>query len=94
MKLFVITIFALTLFGQTFEAQGVCLAANHCMKCADDGNKCTGCFNWGSGTIGAKQYLSTVSDDASCAVSVANKITDCKYYLGTINVAAKSGNDC
>jgi len=63
------------------------------MICADGGEACTGCFNWGSGTIGAKQYLVGATGDAKCAVAVANKITDCKYYFGTI-VAAKSTNDC
>jgi len=93
MKLFVITIFALTLFGHTFADQGTCAAANHCMICADGGEACTGCFNWGSGTIGAKQYL-VGSAPAACAVAVANKITDCKYYKGDVLGSAKSPNDC
>jgi len=88
MKTTFITILALCLVGYTYTAQGTCAAASHCMGCTDDATTCFACFNWGSGKIGAKQLATN-----ACANAVANTVTDCKYYKGTIT-ATKSSSDC
>merc|ERR1712113_108076 len=93
MRTFFITILALCLANYTLSAQGTCTKASRCNGCTDDTTSatsaCSACFNWGAGgDIGARQLSGT-----SCATAVANKVTDCKYYLNTIS-ATKTINDC
>jgi len=45
MKIFIITIFALSVFGQTFAAQGTCEFESYCMGCTDDAKTCSACYN-------------------------------------------------
>merc|ERR550532_2043765 len=66
-----------------------CVATNYCMEChASTANYCLACFNWGSGSVGARQLASN-----TCTTAMANKITDCKYYTG-YSTSTKSASDC
>merc|ERR1712093_947471 len=58
------------------------------MGCTNDAATCFACFNWGSGSIGAKQLATNV-----CTTAVANVVTNCKWYKGTIT-STKSSSDC
>merc|ERR1712048_1492458 len=72
-----------------FTAQGTPAATSYCMGNVDNATTCSSCFNWGSGTIGARQLAT-----GSCATAVANKVTDCKYYAGAISGTMKTAGDC
>lgn len=85
---FIITILALCMIGYTFAAQGTPAASSYCMGNNDGATTCSACFNWGSGTIGARQLASN-----ACSTKVANTVTDCKFYKGTIT-STKSTSDC
>jgi len=74
-----------SLMSVAFTAQGTCASASYCMSCAEDKtDECVQCFNWGSGTIGARQV-----ENKKCTNAVANKVADCKYYNGYISTSSK-----
>lgn len=82
-------ILAICMITYSQAAQGTCAATSNCMGCTESGtDSCTACFNWGSGTKGARQLATT-----SCATAVANTVADCKYYNGGIT-ATKAASDC
>merc|ERR1712151_815823 len=88
MKLYTLLL-AFCAIQYVFTAQGTPAAASYCMGNTDNATTCSSCFNWGSGTIGARQLAT-----GSCANAVANKITDCKYYVGIISGTMKTVGDC
>jgi len=88
MKSAFITILALCFVGSTFTAQGTPAAASYCMGNNDNATTCSACFNWGSGTVGARQLAIS-----ACGTAVANTVASCKYYTGT-NTSTVSLQDC
>merc|ERR1711970_1120990 len=48
-----------------------------CMTCSAN-NSCGSCFNWGSGTVGARSLGSS-----TCTTALSRTMTDAKYYSGT-----------
>jgi len=88
MKIFA-TVLALCIIGYASAAQGTCVTSSYCMGCVDDAATCNACFNWGKGgTVGARQLASN-----ACSTAVANAVTDCKIYNGTIT-STKTKYDC
>lgn len=91
---FTITILALCLATYSQAAQGNCPKEYMCKGCSNDAITCFSCFNAQSSakplqtTNGARQL-----SGSSCATVIANGITDCKYYKGTIS-ATKTTGDC
>merc|ERR1711862_118115 len=71
---------------------GTCLKAKLCNACKNDTpsatSACDACYNWGSGTVGAKQLNGVL-----CSTAVANTVKDCKYYNTQIT-STKAINDC
>jgi len=63
------------------------LAASYCMGNNNDATTCSACFNWGTGTIGARKLATN-----ACATTVT-AITDCKYYNGKIT-STRTVYDC
>merc|ERR1712151_836987 len=86
MKLYTLLL-AFCAIQYVFTAQGTPAAASYCMGNTDNATTCSSCFNWGSGTIGARQLAT-----GSCANAVANKVTDCKYYNGNITSTKTTGD--
>jgi len=86
---FFITLLALCFASYTLAAaQGTCSSDSLCMGCNNDATTCFSCYNWTSTKLTAKQFASN-----ACATNVANTVTDCKYYNGTIT-ATKTLRDC
>jgi len=88
MKLFSLLL-ALFVIQQVFAAQGQPVAASYCMGNVDDSTNCSSCFNWGSGTIGARTYVA----NSTCGTAVTNAVASCKWYSGT-NTSTISLQDC
>jgi hypothetical protein len=68
-----------------------CQRTNFCMGCSDTvEDRCTACFNWGSGVLVAKSLIYFF-----CKVAIKPVVLNCKYYSGTSdNNAARTINDC
>jgi len=88
MKATFITILALCFVGYTITTQGTPAATSYCMGNNDNATTCSSCFNWGSGSVGAKTFATN-----ACASAVTNAIADCKWYSG-INTSTISLQDC
>lgn len=91
-----IAIIAIALMLQvTFQVS--CIPANYCMGCHDTtANYCTSCFNWGSGTVGARS-TATASSVQNCIAArpAALATTNCKAYSTVASTAtAKSNGNC
>merc|ERR1712048_1025517 len=71
-----------------FTAQGTPAATSYCMGNNDNATTCSSCFNWGSGTVGARNLATN-----ACTTKVTNAITDCKYYSG-LTTTTKTCSDC
>merc|ERR1711976_632305 len=54
-----------------------CLESMYCMGCSAT-NVCSSCFNWGSGSVGARSLASN-----TCTTKLTRTITDAKFYSGT-----------
>jgi len=66
-----------------------CVSTNYCMGChATTANQCVSCFNWGTGSVGARALNSSASP-ANCqtALHAAVKVSDTKVYSGSITTA-------
>jgi len=61
------------------------------MGCVENGTTCDSCFNWNLSTNAS--YKAKQLASAACTTNVANTVTDCKYYKGTIG-STKSKTDC
>lgn len=62
-----------------------CIATNYCMGChATTANECVSCFNWGTGTVGARA-LNTTPTPSNCqtAIVAAYKTANAQEYIGT-----------
>lgn len=53
-------------------------------------NACLSCFNWGSGSIGARSLISAACTSALTTTAV----TDCKFYYGTNNGTTQTLSNC
>merc|ERR1711953_135280 len=84
------TILALCMIGYSIAAYGTPPKASLCqIRSATSGtNTCVGCFNWGSGTIGARELAS-----AKCLVKVSNPVLNCLFYNNIIS-STKKYEDC
>jgi hypothetical protein len=82
------TIIALAIIGYAIAAQGTPAATSLCMGNNDSATTCSACYNYNLGTTGAKQFSTT-----TCATAVANTVTDCLWYSGTIT-STKALTDC
>merc|ERR1711937_156653 len=85
---FITLIVASLAISTIFAAQGTPAATSYCMGNVDNATTCSSCFNWGSGTVGARNLVT-----AACTTKVTNAITDCKYYSG-LSTATKAAHDC
>merc|ERR1712159_651908 len=57
---------------------------------ASTANVCLSCFNWGSGSVGARALASN-----TCANKLSTTlVTDCKYYSGTNGGTTQTANNC
>jgi len=58
----------------------------------DNANTCSSCFNWGSGSVGAR----VLDNSTLCTTKYTQLITDCKYYSGAQSntTTAIKTNDC
>merc|ERR1712177_192888 len=88
MKVYQLIIVVLAIKCVQTVTQGKPVAASYCMGNNNDATTCSKCFNWGSGTIGARQLATN-----ACSTKVANSVTDCKYYNGGIT-STKTTLDC
>lgn len=68
-----------------------CAASGYCMGCAmSTADSCTACFNWGSGSVGARALASN-----ACANKLTTTaITDCKFYSGVNGGSTQTINNC
>jgi len=68
-----------------------CAASGYCMGCdMSTANTCTSCYNYGSGSIGARALASS-----ACANKLATTlVTDCKFYSGYNAGSAQTVNNC
>lgn len=94
MKVLAIILIAMSV---AYTYQVSCAPANYCMGCsATVANHCTSCFDWGSGTVGARG-MATVSSVSNCIAArpAALATTNCKFYL-TVNTSAtaKTSMNC
>jgi hypothetical protein len=81
-------IIALAIIGYTIAGQGFPIAASLCMGNVDSSVSCSACYNYGLGTIGARQLLG-----GGCTIALVNPVTDCLWYSG-VNTATKLLTDC
>jgi len=80
-----ITILALFVIGYSTAATlGLPVKTSYCMGRLASKTGCKSCFNWGSGTIGARELLTE-----KCAAKVSNVVAGCLMYNGTIAKASK-----
>merc|ERR1712139_71599 len=75
MKTFVALVALLVIFQQANAIS--CAATQYCMGCSST-NVCSSCFNWGSGTVGARSLASS-----TCTASLTRTASNSKYYSGT-----------
>merc|ERR1711976_1021342 len=54
-----------------------CLESMYCMGCSAT-NVCSSCFNWGSGSVGARSLASN-----TCTTKLTKTTTDAQNYNGT-----------
>jgi len=54
-----------------------CAATQYCMGCSST-NVCSSCFNWGSGTVGARSLASS-----TCTATLTRTVSNAKFYSGT-----------
>merc|ERR1712017_15727 len=86
-----ITILALFVIGySTASSPSAPAKTAYCMERSTDKAKCTQCFNWGTGTIGARELKASVN---TCLVKVTNAVTGCLMYSGKIT-STKLVTDC
>jgi len=86
----ILFIVLLSLYGVA-NSTITCAAANYCMGCSSStADVCTSCFNWGSGSVGAR-YLSSNTCTNKLSTS---KVTDCKYYTGNQSSDTASYYNC
>jgi len=74
-----------------------CVATNYCMSCdSTTANQCGSCFNWGSGSLGARS-TATTSGVQHCQTARPSGLatTDCKFYSTVASTATtKSYGNC
>jgi len=75
-----------------------CQASDYCMGCAmSTTNSCTSCFNWGSGTVGARS-MATSNNLNNCVAALPSGLVtaNCGFYGGTATSTAttKSNGNC
>jgi len=85
-----ITILALFVIGYSTAALGTPAKTAYCMGRKATVHTCSSCFNWGTGTIGAREYLAS---NHTCLIKVSKPVTDCLIYNGVIT-ATKGFDDC
>jgi len=87
MKLIIAVVFALTA-QYCFSVS--CVKTNYCKGCdASVANKCTSCFNWGSGKVGARGHNTGVTPN-DCKTALHLKVTDTKDYSGSTLTTANN----
>merc|ERR1712066_243680 len=84
-----ITILALFVIGYSTATLGTPAKTSYCMGRVDKKTTCSACFNWGTGTVGARELSST----GTCLIKVTNAVTSCLIYNGKIT-KTKAYNDC
>jgi len=68
-----------------------CAASLYCMGCAmSTADSCSSCFNWGSGSVGARALASNACTNALSTTAV----TDCKFYSGVNGGSTQTINNC
>merc|ERR1711879_324004 len=75
MKLFVTVVIALCM--SKFAYSTSCAASMYCMGCSAT-DVCDACFNWGSGTVGARSLASN-----TCTAALTRTTGNVMYYSGT-----------
>merc|ERR1712070_252509 len=75
-----------------------CQATDYCMGCSmSTTNSCTSCFNWGSGTVGARSYA-TVSSLTNCIAALPTTLVtaNCGFYNGfqSSTATTKASGNC
>merc|ERR1712196_664473 len=74
---FFLALIAVCAFAHYARAN-TCAVASYCMSC-NTTSQCTGCFNWGSGKVGARSLATNV-----CTAALTRTIAkDVKFYSGT-----------
>merc|ERR1711862_443211 len=94
------TISAIVLIAMIASAMSApsCQATDYCMGChMTTANSCTSCFNWGSGTVGARS-LTTTNNLGNCITALPSALTtsNCKMYSGSAlsTATTKGSSNC
>jgi len=94
MKVLAIILIAMSV-AHTYQVS--CAPANYCMGCsATVANHCTSCFNWGSGTVGARA-MATVNTVSNCIAARPTVLatTNCRFYESVATTATvKTSMNC
>jgi len=87
---FALAIVAIALAINYSQATVTCAATSYCMSCSSTASTgCLSCFNWGSGSVGARKL--SASSTYTCTAALTVKTTDCKVYTGAATNAGTSG---
>merc|ERR1719247_4020603 len=91
MKFFAIAVIIAFAMPVVFAVTPACTASNYCQGCSDVtlGN-CTGCFSWGSGSVGARILVSNV-----CTTKRSTSVdANCKIYNNATTTDVKTWSTC
>merc|ERR1711967_13878 len=94
------TISAIVLIAMIASAMSApsCQAADYCMGChMTTANDCTSCFNWGSGTVGARSMTSVgLLENCQSALPSTLVTANCGFYNGGAlsTATAKANGNC
>lgn len=87
---FTLAIAVLAIAVHYSQATVTCAASSYCMSCSSTSSTgCLSCFNWGSGSVGARKLSS--ASTYTCTTALSTKTTDCKVYTGGASYSGTSG---